>query len=182
MNITVVGRGNVGGGLARRWQSAGHQVTALGRDGGDASGADVVVVAVPGHAVAQALATVSGLSGQVTVDATNLYTERDETFPSLAHQIKSIVGGPTAKAFSTIFAGAYDQVAAQEVPPSSLYAAEPEAREVTEQLIRDAGFEPVPVGDLAPGARLLEDGAPLLGAVARQIGPFFYRYERLATS
>jgi hypothetical protein len=38
------------------------------------------------------------------------------------------------------------------------------------------------VGDLAPGARLLEDGAPLLGAVARQIGPFFYRYERLATS
>jgi predicted dinucleotide-binding enzyme len=47
MRITVVGRGNVGGGLARLWAAAGHDVTALGRDGGDAAGSDVVVVAVP---------------------------------------------------------------------------------------------------------------------------------------
>jgi predicted dinucleotide-binding enzyme len=33
MNITVIGRGNVGGGLARRWERAGHTVTQLGRDG-----------------------------------------------------------------------------------------------------------------------------------------------------
>lgn len=182
MKITVVGRGNVGGGLARRWESAGHQVTALGRDGGDASDADVVVVAVPGHTVAQALAKVSGLAGQPTIDATNLYTERDDAFQSVAHQIKSIVGGPTAKSFSTILAAAYGQVAAQEVPPSNLFAAEPEAREVTERLIRDAGFAPLFVGDLAPGARLLEDGAALFGAVAGQLGPYFYRFEPLGGS
>lgn len=35
MNITAIGRGNVGGGLARRWEKAGHTVTQLGRDGGD---------------------------------------------------------------------------------------------------------------------------------------------------
>ena len=37
MNITVIGRGNVGGGLGRRWALAGHSVTELGHDGGDAS-------------------------------------------------------------------------------------------------------------------------------------------------
>ena len=39
MNITSLGRGNVGGGLAKRWQRAGYTVTLLGRDGGDASDA-----------------------------------------------------------------------------------------------------------------------------------------------
>ena len=35
MRITVLGRGNLGGGLADLWERAGHQVTRLGRDGGD---------------------------------------------------------------------------------------------------------------------------------------------------
>ena len=37
MRIAILGRGNVGGGLARSWEKAGHEVTAFGRDGGDAS-------------------------------------------------------------------------------------------------------------------------------------------------
>ena len=48
MNITVIGKGNVGGGLADRWEKAGHTLTRLGREGGDASEADAVLVAVVG--------------------------------------------------------------------------------------------------------------------------------------
>ena len=48
MNIPTIGRGALGGGLARRWQQAGHNLTLIGRDGGDASNGDVVLVAVPG--------------------------------------------------------------------------------------------------------------------------------------
>lgn len=178
MNITVIGRGRVGGGLARMWQKAGHQVTTLGREGGDASGADVVVVAVPGKAITEALGRVTGLNGQVTIDTTNLYTERDDAYPSLSHHIKAIIGGPTAKSFSTVFAAAYDEITAQRVTPSNLYAAEPGAKDPTERLIRDAGFDPLYVGDLEPGARLLEDSSALTRALAGQIGPFFYRYGR----
>ncbi|MFD4946619.1 dinucleotide-binding protein [Streptomyces sp. NPDC058239] len=178
MKITVVGRGRVGGGLAGLWEKAGHEVTGLGRDGGDAAGADVLVVAVPGPEIADALARVSGLAGQVTIDACNLYGPRDGSFPSLSHQVKSIVGGPTAKSFSTNFAAMYDQIEAQRVRPSNLFAAEAAARETTEQLIRDAGYDPVFVGDLDPGARLLEDSSALTRALAGQLGPFFYRYGR----
>jgi predicted dinucleotide-binding enzyme len=67
MRITVIGRGHVGGGLAERWAAAGHDLTGLGRTGGDATGADAVVVATPGDAVEAALAAVSGLDGQVTI-------------------------------------------------------------------------------------------------------------------
>jgi predicted dinucleotide-binding enzyme len=177
MKIAVIGRGHVGGGLARLWEAAGHDINAIGRDGGDAADADVVVVAVPGGLIAEALGRVRGLAGQVTIDAANLYTARDETFPSLSHQIKSIVGGPTAKSFSTNFAAAYDRIGEQRVRPGNLYAADPEARDVTERLIVDAGYEPVFAGPLEPGARLLEDSSALTVAISRQIGgPFFYRY------
>ena len=73
MRITVFGSGNVGGGLADLWERAGHQVTRLGRDGGDVSAADVVLLAVPGGAVGEALDRLTGVEGKTTIDATNLY-------------------------------------------------------------------------------------------------------------
>jgi 8-hydroxy-5-deazaflavin:NADPH oxidoreductase len=175
MKITVVGRGSVGGGLASLWEAAGHDVTALGSEGGDASDADVVVVAVPSSAIADALGKVSGIEGKVAIDATNAVERGDEDFESLAHQVKSIVGGPTAKSFNINFAALYDQIGEQRARPSNLYAAEDDAREVTEQLIRDAGYDPVYVGDLDQ-ARALEDHIGLVFAINQAgLGRFFYR-------
>ena len=176
MKITVIGRGNVGGGLARRWRDAGHEVQEIGRDGGDASGADVLLVAVPAAEIPNALGKVSGIEGKLTIDATNAYGGRNEEFESLAHEVKSIVGGPTAKSFNLNFANLYDEIGAQRVPPSSLYCAEDEAREVTERLIRDAGYEPANAGGLDK-ARMLEEHLALVFAVNQAgLGPFFYRY------
>jgi 8-hydroxy-5-deazaflavin:NADPH oxidoreductase len=70
--------------------------------------------------------------------------------------VKSIVGGPVAKSFNCNFARLYDQIDEQRVPPGNLFAADDEAREVTEQLIRDAGFDPIYGGTLE-NARALED-------------------------
>lgn len=176
MKITVLGRGNVGGGLARLWREAGHEVQELGRDGGDASGADVLLVAVPGSEIANALGKVAGADGKVTIDATNAVRGRNEDFESNAHEVKSIVGGPTAKTFNLNFANVYDEIAAQRVRPSNIYCAEDGARDVTEQLIRDAGYEPVNAGGL-DHARMLEDHLALLFAVNQAgLGSFFYRY------
>ena len=175
MNITVIGRGNVGGGLARRWERAGHEINPIGRDGGDASEADVVVVAVPGSEIADALGKVSGLDGKTTIDATNVFGERNDQFESLAAEVKSTVGGPTAKSFNTNFAALYDQIDGQRVPPGNLFACDDDARQVTEQLIRDAGFDPVYAGGLE-NARLLEDHLTLMGAInSGGLGRFFYR-------
>ena len=172
MHIAVIGRGNVGGGLARKWEQAGHTVTEIGRDGGDASAADVLLVAVPSNLITRRLVT-PATSRKVAIDATNAYGGRDERFESLAHEVKAAVGGPVAKSFNLNFARLYDRVEEQDPPPGNLYAADDDAREATEQLIRDAGYEPVYVGGL-DRARLLEEHMALLGA----IGPSFYRYWR----
>jgi predicted dinucleotide-binding enzyme len=178
MRIAVIGKGNVGGGLARRWKAAGHVVAEFGREGGDAGDADVVLVALPGTAIADGLAKVSGLRGQVTIDATNIFGPYPAGVESLAHQSKSIIGGPTAKAFNTNFAALYDRVDAEPVRPSTLFAADPEARDITEQLIRNAGFGPIYLGDLGQ-ARFLESLIALTMGVANGgLGPFFYRINR----
>jgi 8-hydroxy-5-deazaflavin:NADPH oxidoreductase len=172
MHITTIGRGNIGGGLARRWEQAGHSVTALGRDGGDAAAADVVLVAVPSGSISEALANVRGLEGTIAIDATNAFRERNEQYESLAHEVKALTNGPVAKAFNANFATLYDRIAEQRVRPSCLYAADEEAREVTEQLIRDAGYEPVSLGGLE-NARSLEDFVP---GVLAKVGQVFYRF------
>jgi predicted dinucleotide-binding enzyme len=175
MHITVIGRGNVGGGLAARWRAAGHDVRELGRDGGDASSADVLLVAVPSPELGNALGKVSGIRGKTAIDATNAFRGRNEAFESLAHEVKSIVGGPVAKAFNLNFANIYDQIDAQADRPGNLFAADDDAREVTEQLIRDAGYDPVYAGGLEQ-ARALEEHLALMFAVNQAgLGPFFYR-------
>jgi predicted dinucleotide-binding enzyme len=178
MKMIVVGRGSVGGGLARLWTSAGHDVAALGHDGGDGSGADVLVVAVPGSSIADALAKVTGVEGMTTIDATNSPPGPPAGFESLALQVKSIVGGPTAKCFNTNFALTYDQIANQRVAPTSVFAADPEARAPAEQLIRDAGFDPLYVGGLDNAPTLEAHIAFTMMLGRSDLGPYFYRFAR----
>ena len=172
MKITTIGKGNIGGGLARLWQQAGHEVTALGRDGGDASDADVVLVAVPSGSISEVLGKVTGLDGKVAIDTANAFAGRNEQYESFADEVKAQTNGPVAKAFNANFAVLYEQVSEQRVRPSCLYAADDEARAVTEQLIRDAGYDPVSLGGLE-NARALEDFVP---GVLGKAGQVFYRF------
>jgi hypothetical protein len=172
VKITTIGRGNVGGGLAKLWQQAGHEVTTLGREGGDASDADVVLVSVPSGSISEALGKVSGLDGKLAIDSVNAFAGRDESYESFAHEVKAHTNGPVAKAFNANFAVNYDEIPNQRERPSCLYAAEDEAREVTEQLIRDAGYEPVSLGGIE-NARALEDFVP---GVLGKVGRVFYRF------
>jgi hypothetical protein len=76
------------------------------------------------------------------------------------------------------YANQFGHIDDQRVRPSNLYAADDGAREVTEQLIRDAGFDPVSAGGLEH-ARALEDHLGLMMAISQAgLGPFFYRYAK----
>lgn len=93
MKIAVIGAGNLGGTLGKRWAKAGHEVvfgvpdptnaklTALVRESGPkaraasvpeaAREAAVVVLAVPWDSARDALAAAGDLRGRVLIDATN---------------------------------------------------------------------------------------------------------------
>jgi 8-hydroxy-5-deazaflavin:NADPH oxidoreductase len=177
MKVAVIGRGNVGGGLADKWEGAGHAVTRIGQEGGDASDADAVLLAVPGRAVADALERVRGLEGKTVIDATNLIgAEPPEGFASNAEFVKSKTGGPVAKSFNINFASLYPQLGQARATPNNVWCGDDEARAVVEQLNRDAGYEPLYAGSLE-NAPTQEGFIKLIFAINQGgMGAFVYRF------
>ena len=175
MKIAVMGRGNVGGGLGDLWEKAGHDVARIGKEGGDVSDADAVLVAVPGRAIADALDNVQGLGGKTVIDATNLIGAGPPSgFASNAEFIKSKTNGPTVKSFNLNFANQYGKLGEAKSRPSNIWSGDEDAREVVEQLNRDAGYDPVHMGGLDKAATQ-EQGINLFFAISQAAGPFVYR-------
>ena len=135
-----------------------------------------MVVAVPGGMIAEALENVQGMEGKTVVDATNLVgADPPEGFSSNAEFVKSRTNGPTAKSFNTNFAALYDRIGEARSKPSNLWCGDEEARQVVEQLNRDAGYEPVYAGPLE-NAKLQESFLKLEFEINRGgLGRFFYR-------
>ncbi|HEX9066205.1 MAG TPA: NAD(P)-binding domain-containing protein [Streptosporangiaceae bacterium] len=179
MKIAVIGTGNIGGTLGGKWAAAGHEVvygsrsgTGTGPGGGpvrpiaDAiESAGVVVLAVPGGAVDDVLATHgAALDGKVVVDATNRIGAAEVNSRSAI--AAAAPGARYVRAFSTL---GWENFA-EPLPSAGLFfAADPEARPVAEDLIRAVGLEPAYVGDA--GAAATVDGVlPLWFALVQQHG------------
>ena len=178
MKITTIGRGNIGGTLGRLWSSAGHEVTQLGRDGGDASNADVVLLAVPSAVVPDALAAVTGLDGKVIFDATNRIGDQTPPagYDSVAEYVKATTGGPVAKVFHLNFGAILDQAAGSATRPSNLWVGDEGARDAVEQLSRDVGMEAVYGGPLERAATAEAFTEILITILQGAEAPVFYRF------
>lgn len=179
MRIAVIGTGNIGSTLGGKWAAAGHEVTygaRMARDDGP-NGApvmivddailegDVVVLAVPGSAVA---ATVDAqgprLAGKVVIDATNNIGAAEHNGYAAIKQ-----AAPHARyvrAFNTL---GWENFADPQAGADLFFAADADARQTAEQLIEDIGLGPVYVG-AADARQLVDSLAPLWFALVAQQG------------
>ena len=160
MQIATIGRGNVGGGLARLWRGAGHDVTELGKDGGDVSGADVILLAVPSSAIDDALAAVTGIEGKVVIDATNAFgvpAEELGGLPSSASVAKAFTGAKLVKGFNHLGAAilATDPVVEGGHRVVFLSSDDEDAVAPVAALAKQLGFAPVKLGKLNEGGALV---------------------------
>jgi predicted dinucleotide-binding enzyme len=157
MKIAVIGTGKIGGALGQRWLAAGQEVVYGSRAGsGQGPGgapqlrvadalaaAEVVVLAVPGGAVAEVLAASgAALDGKVVIDAVNRMGE-----PEVNSRAAIAAAAPAARyvrAFNTL---GWENFA-DPLPGTALFfAADPAARPAAEELITAVGLEPVFTGD-----------------------------------
>lgn len=177
--IAVLGAGNIGATLARKWSAAGHRVTVASRNpdapalrdlasgiGATTAGhvdavrgAEVVLVALPGDAVATVAAALgAGLDGKVVIDATNnlAAAELNSIAAITAHAPRALC----ARAFNSLgwenfadpdFDGA--QVDLLWCGPDGDHGA------LVERLIADVGLRPIRVGGL--------DQLPVVDTLAR---------------
>jgi predicted dinucleotide-binding enzyme len=156
MRIAVIGTGHIGGTLGSKWQAAGHDVAYGARQGaGEGPGgapmaaignavkdAEVVVLAIPGGAVTGMVKEhAAALAGKTVVDATN--NMGGAAPDSRAAITEAVPDVRYVRAFNTL---GWENFA-DPLPGTALFfAAEPSARQVTEELIQAVGLEPACVG------------------------------------
>jgi predicted dinucleotide-binding enzyme len=183
VNVTIIGAGNIGKGLAGPLVKAGHAVRLTARDAegvreaAAATGArpasdlvaavqvaDVVVLAVPFDAIEDVSRRILPLvAGKVVVDVSNP-AKPDWSGPlfagagSATEQIAAwLPGAKVVKAFNTIFASNLATGGSVDGVTLDAYLAgdHPEAKAAVAELAIGLGFQPVDVGP-ATAARLLE--------------------------
>lgn len=181
--IGIIGKGNVGGALARGLEAAGQDVRAVGKDASKvrdvAAWADIVILAVPFGAIDAVVAEAGvELAGKPVVDATNALNADMSlalgfTTSGAEELQKKLPGSRVVKAFNTVFAQHMDTGRVGGQPLTALVAADNiEDKAVVLELARRIGFDAVDAGPLR-NARQLEPLAYLniqLGYVLK-MGP-----------
>ncbi|MGA9858364.1 MAG: NADPH-dependent F420 reductase [Solirubrobacteraceae bacterium] len=191
MQIGIIGAGRIGQAAATRLVAAGHEVTIANSRGPQtlaelvaslgagvragtaaqaAESGDVVLVAVPLHAIGELPA--AELVGRIVIDANNYYPDRDGRIAELdagdtgssEMLAAALPGARVVKAFNTIY---YERLAHENRPAGSpdrlaipLAGDDPEAKRIVAGLINDMGFDPVDAGSLADG-RNQQPGTPV---------------------
>ena len=176
--IGIIGAGNMGSAFAKRLAAAGHRVAITATNAASAeqdaqaaghgaravapadiaSGADLLILAVPYTAAADALRAAGDVAGKTVIDIANP-GKADFSGLAIGHTTSAAEEVQTAvpevkvvKAFNTIFA----QVLASEARAQVFFAGDDaEAKGRVQALIETGGFEPVDAGPLA-NARYLE--------------------------
>ncbi len=174
MRIAIVGAGNVGGTLARRWQAAGHQVTTPGRGEAVPADSELVLFAVPAAALEDAARAARPPAGAVVVDATNPvgpgFTHAHATGSQAERLRDALPGARVVKAFNTVGFNVMADPSFGGTPATlALCGDDAAAKAVVSGLAAELGFAPLDAGPLAR-ARLLEHFALLWISLAMQPG------------
>lgn len=186
MRIAIIGTGNLGGALGRRWTAAGHAVTYGSRDaatdevkGGLPAGArltsnaeavanaEAIVIATPAMAVRELLTALGpALDGRIVIDATNpvgpgLMLLRGADGASQGEQVQTAFpNARVVKALNQIGANVID---AHDLPTHAIQFVagnDAEARALAMRLTNDAGCDAIDAGPITR-ARELEHFAML---------------------
>ena len=195
MRIAVIGMGNVGGVLGRRWAEAGHGVVFCVRDPddprkraeaakakasvgpvGDAAKAETVLLAVPWRAAADVLKEAGNLSGKVLLDCTNPVTQ-ELTHLTIGHTTSAgeevarlAPGARVVKVFNTNGSRNMADPDYGGHKATMLYAGDDDAaNRIAAGLAAEIGFEPIYLGPLKE-PRLLEPLAMAWIVLAHQRG------------
>ena len=194
MKIGIIGSGRIGSTFGGLWAKAGHEVMFSDRDAEQAKKAaesvgakaragtvdqavafgDAVLIAVP-YGALPAIAQQVGekLKGKVVIDPNNPVPARDGELGAQAKEKGAAVSTaailPGARLVRAFNSWGYQTMAREANRPAPrmaipVAADDPQALKLGLQLVRDAGFDPVPAGSLAQ-SKAFDLGSAVSGKV-----------------
>lgn len=181
MNIAILGAGNVGATLGKRFAEQGHTVSfgvpnpekyagsglngTIGTVAEVAPAAEIILLAIPYNAAEQAIKDCGDLRGKILIEATNPLgmTEKGLALTtgfatSGAEQIAALA--PEARLVKCFNQTGFGNMAVPNGSVMFVCGNDPSANETVRHLAEEIGFDAVAIGDLAK-ARLLEPLAML---------------------
>lgn len=187
--IAVLGAGNIGATLARKWAASGHAVVIGTRDPTNSTlralaadirasvashvaairGAEVVLFALPGAAMAATVEQLGpALEGKIVIDATN---NRQAAEPNSVASISGVASSAVvARAFNSLGWENFADPDFDGTPADLLWCGpDGDVGAVVERLIGDVGLRPIRVGGLDQ-LHLVDMLADLWFALARGQG------------
>lgn len=183
MKIGIIGAGNIGGALARKFVAAGHMVKLAGakgpeevREQAEKIGAtpvastdavkdvDVIILSIPFASIPDVSTLFADVPATVrVVDTSNYYPMRDQKISDVEQGKPESVwtseqlGRPVIKAFNAALAHTLAKNGQPQGTPGRIampVAGDDTAgKEIVEQLVDEAGFDPVDAGTLADSWR-----------------------------
>ena len=167
MNITILGAGNIGGTLGKKWVAAGHAITFGARDANSpktqaalekvdartlpipkAIGVgEVILFSIPWAAVPEvAQANAAALDGKILIDATNNFA--GPVINNLAALQAAAPNAHIFRAFNSLGWEHFDNPMAGGVQTDHFYTGpDGDSRTRVEKLIEEVGLRPIWVGD-----------------------------------
>ena len=182
MRVGIIGAGRIGGGIARQFAGAGHEVllsfsrdpqslgilaaelgpgTMTGSPAEAVAFGEVVVLSVPWSTLPQALEQAGPLAGQIVIDTTNQFGA--PPLPAAGQTAANfnasrMPGARYTKSFNTLTSAFQAETAGRKGDDRVvqwLCGDDAEAKQVVAGLIEDAGFAPVDLGGTA-GCAVME--------------------------
>jgi len=189
MEIGIIGSGNIGGTLARRFTELGHQVKVANSRGPEslkafaaetgataatveeaARAKDLVIVTIPEAAVPKLPAGILAGTSAVVVDTGNYYPSRDGRIAEIdggmveSEWVARALGHPVVKAFNNIFAA---QLGSHGVPAGTpgrialpVAGDDQRSKDFVISLIDELGFDGVDAGTISDSWRQ-QPGTPV---------------------
>jgi 8-hydroxy-5-deazaflavin:NADPH oxidoreductase len=161
MKVAVIGSGNVGDALTRRFANAGHSVTIGTRNPEDpelnsieifpnitvrsiaeaVAVSEVIVVATPAHVAVELAAQLGNLEGKVLIDATNAVQKKPEPYPTAFDAFKALTAAECVKCFNTTgFENMQNPFYNNVAIDMFMAGSSPRGKQVARQLALAAGF------------------------------------------
>lgn len=163
MKIAIIGSGNVGGALAQQWVKAGHTVlvgarlplsdknialaTKIGEDrftsvASAVAQCDAVLIASPPTAILDIIESMGDVRGKVFIDATNAVRQKPEPYATVYHALVDKTTAEVVKCFNTTgFENMLNPDYGHVRLDMFMAGDSDKAKDVAEQLAKDAGFE-----------------------------------------